>query len=326
MAVCAPVENTKTFNVARAGSSPAGWTGREPGLHDRPVPRAFVVGPVSWNLLVHVAELPEPEPHTVFAQWHHETLGGTSAGKALNLRLLGVDVTVSTLVGHDAIGERILGELRSAGVDVLAGRSANGSERHVNLMDAAGRRVSLYLNLPTAVQEEAGEAPDATLTAALTAADAVVVDLADHSRRVLPAARALGRPVWCDLHDYDGSSAFHEEFRAAADHLFVSDERLPDPEGFLHEQVAAGKRLVVCTRGARGAVALERGGELHRVPAQPVPEVVDTNGAGDAFFAGFLRAHLDGRGVGDCLELAARTAAACVRSRELAGDVAGSTR
>ena len=275
---------------------------------------------MSWNLLVHVAELPEPEPHTVFAQWHHETLGGTSAGKALNLRRLGVDVTVATLVGRDATGERILDELRSAGIEVLARHSPNGSERHVNLMDAAGRRLSVYLNLPAAAEDEgaAGAARDA----ALAAADAVVVDLADHSRSTLSAARALGRPVWCDLHDYDGTSAFHAEFLAAATHLFLSDERLPDPEGFLHEQVAAGKELVVCTQGARGALALERGGRVRRVPAHPVPEVVDTNGAGDAFFAGFLRAHLDGRDLGERLDLAARTAAACVQSRELAGDVA----
>ena len=38
----------------------------------------FVTGPASWNLLVHVAELPSAEPQTVFARWHHETLGGTS--------------------------------------------------------------------------------------------------------------------------------------------------------------------------------------------------------------------------------------------------------
>jgi sugar/nucleoside kinase (ribokinase family) len=180
--------------------------------------------------------------------------------------------------------------------------------------------VSIYLTLP----EVDGAAPDdaAVLTrqdAALAAADAVVVDLSDHSRRALRRARAAGKAVWCDLHDYDGGSAFHTEFRDAADHLFLSDERLGDPEAFLRGQIAAGKRLVVCTRGARGAVALAPGGDLIDVPAEPVDDLVDTNGAGDAFFAGFLHAHLAGRPVRECMVAATRAAAACVRSRDLAG-------
>ena len=66
--------------------------------------------------------------------------------------------------------------------------------------------------------------------AVLAAADAVVVDLADHSRPVLAAARARGRTVWCDLHNYDGRSAFHTEFRDAADMLFVRSPDLAAPD------------------------------------------------------------------------------------------------
>ncbi len=242
--------------------------------------------------------------------------GRNVGGKALNLSQLGVDVALYTLLGDDEPGQRILRRFQAAGIDVIADPSSNGSERHVNLMDTAGRRVSIYLTLPVAAMS----GPDHNLRdpqdATLAAADVVVVDLADHSRRFLTMARTNGKPIWCDLHDYDGRNSFHTEFRAAAA-IFVSGEQLPDPRRFLREQIAGGKQLVVCTQGADGAVALNSDGEMLDMPAQHVPDLVDTNGAGDAFFAGFLAAHLDGRSLRHCLERATQVAASCVRSPDL---------
>ena len=56
---------------------------------------------------------------------------------------------------------------------------------------------------------------------------------------------------------------------------------------------------------------------LH-VPAQAVDDIVDTNGAGDAFLSGFLLAHLEGRDVEACLQLGHTQAARCLRSPQLA--------
>ncbi|WP_238008442.1 PfkB family carbohydrate kinase [Dactylosporangium sp. AC04546] len=276
------------------------------------VPNVLIAGPVAWNLLVYVDELPRPEPHTVFAARHHETLGGTSAGKALNLSRLGIDVTLATLLGDDESASRIRAALAGPGIELLATPSANGSERHVNLMDRHGSRLSVYLTLP--VPSEPATVPSAVLEAA----DAVVADLADHSRLFLRAARAAGKPIWCDLHDYDGESDFHREFAEAADYVFVSDERLRDPSSFLRERVAAGASLAVCTHGARGATALARVGTPIHVEATRVEEVVDTNGAGDAFFAGFLAAHLRGAPLEECLRQASRAGALAVSTSDLA--------
>ncbi len=58
--------------------------------------RVLVLGGVSYNLMLYVNAFPSPRPHTVFARDYHETLGGTAAGKALNLQKLGVDEILST--------------------------------------------------------------------------------------------------------------------------------------------------------------------------------------------------------------------------------------
>ncbi|MEU4561631.1 PfkB family carbohydrate kinase [Actinoplanes sp. NPDC023936] len=271
--------------------------------------RVLIAGPVSWNLMIHVASLPRPEPHTIFAEWHHEALGGTSAGKALNLARLGVPVTLATVLGDDEAGRRIRTAL--AGIDLLVTASTNGSERHTNLMDRNGQRLSIHLNLPS---------PAGSITVPpLADVDVVVADLADFSRPVLRAAREAGTEIWCDLQDWDGVSEFHREFADTADVIFASGDRLPDPVVFMHERIDAGARLVVCTFGAEGAMALTPGHDPVHVPAERVDEIVDTNGAGDAFFAGVLAGHLRGAGLDESLRLGASAGAAAVRSRELAG-------
>ena len=65
---------------------------------------------------------------------------------------------------------------------------------------------------------------------------------------------------------------------------------------------------LVITRGAEGALALDRG-EGIEVPAAPVRQVVDTTGAGDLFTAGFLVARARGLELTRCLETGAVAAA-----------------
>ncbi|MFC7614562.1 carbohydrate kinase family protein [Actinokineospora soli] len=273
------------------------------------MPKVFIAGPVSWNRLVRVDRLPDPRPHTVFARGHRETVGGTSAGKALNLARLGAEVTLRTVVGDDAPGRAVLEVLRAAGVEVIAETAAGATEQHLNLMDPHGGRLSVYLELP----ELDHPAHDDRARAALAEADAAVVDLADHARPFLDA----DVPIWCDLHDYDGRSAFHRDFADAADHLFLNDDAMPDPEPFLVSRVRDGARTAVATLGARGAVGADASG-VHRVDAVPVAEIVDTNGAGDAFFAGFLMAHLAGGDLPAALAAGAAQAVRCLTSPDLA--------
>ncbi|WP_430646868.1 carbohydrate kinase family protein [Agromyces sp. GXS1127] len=280
--------------------------------------RVVVSGPASWNRIVQVEHLPDPVPHMQFALGDHETVGGTSAGKALGLAALGRPVLLSTLIGSDADGERLRGILERVDgldLDVVDGLR---TERHLNLMTPLGERVSIYLSTP----DDRSAPADARLTAAMQDAAAIVLDLSERSRRLIPDARAAGRPIWTDLHDYDGEAEFHRPFLDAADAVFLNADRLGgDPMPFLRRVVDEGARLAVCTLGAEGAVALSaaRGvGSVteHRVDAVPV-DVLDANGAGDAFMSGVLHAMLDGAGVDAALEVGAQHAASVLVTRHL---------
>ncbi|MFC6089831.1 carbohydrate kinase family protein [Saccharothrix lopnurensis] len=275
-------------------------------------PEVFVAGPVSWNRLVLLDRLPEARPHTTFATGHRTAVGGTSAGKALNLASLGARVTLRTVVGDDEPGREVLAVLAAAGVEVIAETAEGATEQHLNLMDPHGGRVSIYLELPELPRPR----HDERSLAALVAADVAVVDLAEHARPLLAPARAAGVPVWCDLHDYDGTAEFHRDFLRAADRVFLNDDGFAHHDALLGFLDSTGKPTVA-TLGARGALALEHG-QVHTAPAAPVERIVDTNGAGDAFFSGFLVAHLGGAGVDAALAAGAEQAARCLASPGLA--------
>ena len=271
-----------------------------------------VSGPAAWNRIVYLDRLPEPVPHMQFALEDYETIGGTSAGKALGLAGLGREVLLHTLIGEDDEGDRVRRALEASGV-VVDALVSDRTERHLNLMTRAGERVSLYLSAP----DDPGTPASAELQQAMADAPALVFDLSSRSRALLPAARAAGRPIWTDIHDYDGSAEFHRPFIEAADWIFMNADRIgDDPLPFMRACVREGASVVVCTLGARGAIAMDERMNLVEVPAEPA-EVLDTNGAGDAFMSGVLDAHLADAALPEALAAGARHAATVLGTRHL---------
>jgi fructokinase len=61
-----------------------------------------------------------------------------------------------------------------------------------------------------------------------------------------------------------------------------------------------GPETVILTMGKEGVLSSHQGQIVGHTPVRPV-EVVDATGAGDAFWAGFLEAKLDGRSLEECV-------------------------
>jgi sugar/nucleoside kinase (ribokinase family) len=74
----------------------------------------------------------------------------------------------------------------------------------------------------------------------------------------------------------------------------------------------------VCTHGRAGSTGLSGDGEWFDVPSLAEIPVHDTNGAGDAYFAGYLYGQARDYDVLRCMQLGTLAGGLCVTSSELA--------
>jgi sugar/nucleoside kinase (ribokinase family) len=275
--------------------------------------RILIAGDVTFNSMIYLERFPPPRPQTVFSKGFHETVGGTAAGKALNLHRLGFDATLHGLIGDDPPGAAIRAYFEREKLRFLYDIDPKGTQRHVNLMEDGGGRISIYVAYATfdpAVDLD-------RLAALIPESDYVVINLSNYCRRIIPLAKQRGKPIWCDIHDYDGYNDYHRDFIHGADYLTMSSDALPDFKPFMEKLIAAGKKLVVCTHGRHGSTALTPEKEWIETPALSGYPQVDTNGAGDSFFAGVLYGHAQGYDTARCLRLGTLAAGLCITSREL---------
>jgi sugar/nucleoside kinase (ribokinase family) len=241
-----------------------------------------------------------------------DRVANTGTGVVLGLRALGVAVRMVDALGDDDGGRAIAAAFTGWGVPLRSVTAPAGTRRSVNLVGPDGRRLSFY----DAREEPGFRLPPEVYRPELARARHAHLTIMDWARHVLPDLRAAGLSVSTDLHDWDGENPYHIDFALGADLVFLSGVALggrgPEVAGRILATGVASH--VVVTAGAAGADLTTRHGSTHEPAADPRAPVVDTNGAGDAFVAAFLAAHLTGLGDAACLRRAAIAGAyACTR-------------
>lgn len=272
----------------------------------------LVIGGVSYDTLVYLEQFPQPVSQTLFANGN-EAVGSTGAGKAVALTKLGVPTKLQAVLGNDEAGQKIETWLKQQGVKSYYDYDPSGTERHVNLMNAAGGRISIF----TQASSQNVAIDEGRFEQLLTEADVIVLNIMSYTKALIPKLVASGKPIWCDLHDYDLGNPYHQAFIEVATHLFLSSDRVPFYRELMQQWHELGKTLVVCTHGGKGATALDNTGTWYKQPAIPT-SIVDTNGAGDNFFAGFLWSTLQGETTQTAMEYGSICGALAVASRQLA--------
>jgi sugar/nucleoside kinase (ribokinase family) len=273
----------------------------------------LIAGGVSYNTLIYMDDFPQPHPQTIFSQRYHETVGSTGAGKAFNLAPLVERVTLHALRGEDDAGERVSAALNAAGIPFHYDVDPTGTKRHVNLMDQHGGRITIHIN--PGIFEPAIDL--AKLEPLIAGCNLVALNIINYCRALIPLCKRHGKPLWVDIHDYDGQADYHQDFIDAADVLHMSSDALPDYRPFMQAQIAAGKQLVICTHGKDGATALTAAGEWIETPIIDAYDLVDSNGAGDAFFAGVLYGHVQGYPTAVAMRIGAIVSGLCITAPDL---------
>ena len=244
--------------------------------------------------------------------------GGSAANQAAWLAFFGAEVDFIARVGAADVQSEAA-RLRGIGVTPhLVGDAERATGRLVALIDPSGER-SFLTDRGANEALEASDIPDELI------AGAAVIHLSGYSffaprprAAVLDVMRrASDKPISIDPASAEflrevGPEKFLAWTRSAAI-LFPNAEEAAilagsDDAETQCARLAALYPLVVIKRGAAGCEAAERS-RRWRVAARPV-EAIDTTGAGDAFVAAFLAAHLKGADVETALEQAAAAGAA----------------
>jgi len=202
-------------------------------------------------------------------------------------------------VGPDPLGDRLLGELQAAGIDVRAQRRGR-TGTIVVLVDPDGERTflpdrgaagELHDVDPAALDDVAVlHVPAYGLLGGRTAASvhALLATAADRGVQV-----SLDASSWAVLRAY-GLEAYRElVLRVRPVALFANADEAR--ELGLRDRPLDGVRVVL-KDGPRPTTVVAADGSRLRVPVEPVAGVRDSTGAGDAFAAGWLSARMDGLG------------------------------
>jgi fructokinase len=257
--------------------------------------------------------------------------GGAPANVAVNTHRLGLDCALVSAVGDDARGRAMLARLRAHGfpadgIQQIAGKATGAVD-----ITLSGAGIPSYHIREDAAWDYITDTPEARASAAEAGAFyfGSLAQRSARSRETLLALLALA-PRGC-LRFFDvnlrrpwPSVETVRESLARADVLKLNHEELPlmaewlslpgggDEAAFADALAARWPvRVVLLTKGPRGAVIYEQDREAVAVPASPAGKIVDTVGAGDAFSAGFLAGRLRGLSYDEAARLGSDLAA-CV--------------
>lgn len=269
--------------------------------------KILVMGGASYDTIIRLDKNPMTRG-TYYAQDAYDRCGSTGIAKAVALQMLGADVTFHTLLGDDAEGKSITKHLRHCGIHLVTDTDPTGTELHFNLLDEDGDRISILL--PRG--RDHTRINEARLKQLIDSADLVILNNLPYNRPLIPLLQ--GKEVWTDIQDYQDQDPEADPFINAAQVIFFSSDRLSDYRATMR-RLGRNEKLIVATHGKEGSTAYWQD-RFYEQSAHDFT-LVDSEGAGDNYFAGFLVEYLKKRNLERSLMMASVAGGLSIETRDL---------
>ncbi|MET1003663.1 MAG: adenosine kinase [Acidimicrobiia bacterium] len=250
-----------------------------------------------------------------------EISGGSAANTIVGLASFGARAAYLGKVRNDQLGDVFAHDIRSTGVTFDSPRASDGPSTGrclIVVTPDAQRTMNTYLGASAFLGPEAVDA-DAVAAARVVYLEGYLWDRPEAKEAYRKAARIAheaGNEVSLTLSDSFCVDRHRSEWLGLVedevDLLFANEAEICslygcDFEGAM-QMVAKHCKVAALTRSAAGSVIVS-GGDVHVVPAHPVPQLVDTTGAGDLYASGFLHGYTNGADLPNCARLGSLAAA-----------------
>jgi fructokinase len=258
---------------------------------------------------------------------YHRYLGGSPTNVAMNSTRLGLNTTLVATVGKDGFGSYILDRLTSVGVNT----------NHVNVIENKSTSVIFvsrsdgtpdfipYREADCCIYEEQISEQILSKTKiyhttcfALSKkpAQTTILKKAQEAYNLgckLSIDVNYAKKLWSSQEEafqvIKTYCSFNPLIKISEDDMLrLFEKELPHEEifEFFHHQ---GVDTVCLTLGSKGVKLSQKGKDIIQLPAIKIEKVMDSTGAGDAFWSGFLFAYIKEKTIHECLEIALKLAA-----------------
>ena len=289
------------------------------------VPEAFlsnVPGEKGGMVLVDDAEMARIVSH--LASPPSYSTGGSAANATFNAARLGLRTAFVGKLGNDSLAKTYVDRFAEIGVDVSRFKKGSVPNARCLAMVTPDAQRTMRTNLGAAMTLSPGEiSPDDFRGARHAHIEGYLVFNQALADAVLSAARAAGCTISLDLSSFEVVNASRDwmfkQFGHGIDIVFANEDEIralypsggSDYEALTKE--LAAHNVIAAVKMGRDGSWVAKGGEIHRNPPVHLTDAIDTNGAGDAWAAGFLFGYLRDRPLGECGAIASIMGSETVR-------------
>ena len=246
--------------------------------------RVCIVGSLNVDLVVVADRLPAPG-ETVLGGRFAVHDGGKGANQAVAAARAGASVSMIGAIGQDEYGARLIGALRSEGVDVTGVRELSGEPTGVAIIAVGPRGENQIVVAPganAALELEAADLDRIRTTDVLVTNHEVATSVVHEALRTAREAGAVAILNPAPARALSSDVLHIGPILTPNEHELVVAIGNDETRSALDELAARTSGPIIVTQGPAGALLVE-GDRRERFPGHPVPEVVDTTGAGDTF-------------------------------------------